>query len=257
MTRPEAAGSRTRPGGFLRRALDVVRDRRGDPAPALVSLGGSAIARIGGILLAMSVSRLLGQAGLVGQPPVRGEAQQRSGQHPGAVLRLHDAEVVLHGEPGTLQGVGDGGVPVAEEVGSVREQPTVDGVGRLGAGGLGTVERQEDLVGCVVQRTDVIDGVAPLPPPDGGATDAALRDATADGPDAPVGNTDAGTVGGGDGGAVDGGVSQMPSAELVGTETIAYGAVGESDCRGLIGAAPGQVLTLPCSVRYRFTGRRP
>lgn len=118
-------------------------------------------------------------------------------------------------------------------------------------------DRRFDFVGCVVQRTDVIDGVAPLPPPDGGATDAALRDATADGPDAPVGNTDAGTVGGGDGGAVDGGVSQMPSAELVGTETIAYGAVGESDCRGLIGAAPGQVLTLPCSVRYRFTGRRP
>lgn len=118
-------------------------------------------------------------------------------------------------------------------------------------------DRRFDFVGCVVQRTDVIDGVAPLPPPDGGATDAALRDATADGPDAPVGNTDAGTTDAVDGGAVDGGATLMPGAELAGTETIAYGAAGESDCRGLIGAAPGQVLTLPCSVRYRFTGRRP
>ncbi len=124
-------------------------------------------------------------------------------------------------------------------------------------------DRRIDFVGCVVQRTDVIDGVAPLPPPDGGAADAALRDATADGPDVlAVGNTDAGVadvVDGGvvDGGVVDGGASLMPGVELVGTETIAYGAVGESDCRGLIGAAPGQVLTLPCSVRYRFSGRRP
>lgn len=123
-------------------------------------------------------------------------------------------------------------------------------------------DRRFDFVGCVVQRTDVIDGVAPLPPPDGGAADAALGDAAADGPnaspsDASVGNLDAGTADAGDGGVVDGGLSLAPGVELVGTETIAYGAVGESDCRGLIGAAPGQVLTLPCSVRYRFTGRRP
>lgn len=121
-------------------------------------------------------------------------------------------------------------------------------------------DRRYDFVGCFVQRTDIIDGVAPPPPPtDAGADAASDAMPVGDGPlpANEVGPVDAGAADGGtaDGGTADGGVSA--AQEFVGSETIAYGAVGESDCRGLIGAAPGQVLTLPCTVRYRFTGRRP
>jgi len=122
-------------------------------------------------------------------------------------------------------------------------------------------DRRYDFAGCVVQRTDIIDGVAP-PPPDAGsdaATDASADAATdAASLDAGILNlprADGGTSDASTDASVD--ASTAPAQELVGSETVAYGAVAGSDCRGLIGAAPGQVLTLPCTVRYRFTGRRP
>jgi hypothetical protein len=87
-------------------------------------------------------------------------------------------------------------------------------------------DRRREIVGCMLRRSDVIEGTVELES-DGGA------------------NVDASTP--------DGGAPLARSFRA--TETIVYG-VGAGDCRAIIGAAKGQYSQLPCEVTYNFDARR-
>ena len=89
-------------------------------------------------------------------------------------------------------------------------------------------DRRREIVGCMLRRSDVIEGTVTLDTND----DAA------------------------DGGADGGADAGMPLARSFrATETIVYG-VSAGDCRPIIGAAKGQYSQLPCEVTYDFDARR-
>lgn len=91
-------------------------------------------------------------------------------------------------------------------------------------------DRRTQFVGCVVRRTDIVEGTV-----DFGESDAGLTTETPAQADAAV----------------------TPVARsLSASETIAFGAVEGSDCRALIGAGEGQVNAMPCTATYQLRGTR-
>lgn len=90
-------------------------------------------------------------------------------------------------------------------------------------------DRRRDIVGCVLRRADVIEGVV----------SAAAGDA---GP-----GLDAGGAANGDAGTV--------FSAFHATESIAYG-TESGDCSALVGVGEGQALALPCLVTYRLDAER-
>lgn len=85
-------------------------------------------------------------------------------------------------------------------------------------------DRRRDIVGCVLHRSDVIEGTVEMSAGDAGV--------------------------GGDAGAPE-------ARSFTGTETIVFGvAQGGGDCRPIVGAGDGQFSTLPCEVTYSLDARR-
>ena len=126
---------------------------------------------------------------------------------------------------------------------------------------------RHQITGCILDRTDVIQGVLTLTTPDAGSpavtadagatVDTGVAGTVADGGPAPMDGGNPAVDGGTDGGVyggVDVPVVPIAVTTLTGTETIVYGATQGSDCTALIGAAPGSFTVLPCTAVYGLAG---
>jgi hypothetical protein len=85
-------------------------------------------------------------------------------------------------------------------------------------------DRRREIVGCMLRRSDVIEGVVEMAPQ-------------------------------GDGGAPLADAGAMQARSFTATETITYG-IAAGDCRPILGAAQGQYSALPCEVTYAFEALR-